>query len=100
MSLVGDGGIYGRDIYGGYMGYMDICVCEDKRLSMHACTGGLQRDWSSSPTLQRVTRPWARQSPFWPSLSVYNNVYLSICTGLLSAYMRYSSCSPEDNTEV
>lgn len=33
MSLVGDGGIYGRDIYGvygGYTGYMDICVRKDK----------------------------------------------------------------------
>ena len=88
------------DIWEGYIwgitGYMDICVFEDKRLSMHACTGGLQRDWSSSPTLCDL----GQGSPLSGPVSVYNNVYLSICTGLLNAYMRYSSCSPEDNTEV
>ena len=54
MSLVGDGGIYGRDIYGvygGYTGYMDICVRKDKRLSMHAWEDCKDRDWSSSPTV-------------------------------------------------
>ena len=88
-------------IYMGYMGDIgDIWIYVYARISDLACMHGRIAK-TETGVLVPLCVTLGKAVPFLgPSLSVCNNVYLSICTVLLNAYMRYSSSSPEDSTEV